>query len=197
MAILMILEWHGVAPEGYDRVNDVMGIGSDADAPEGLIAHTAAVTDDGMIVADVWESEEALRGFAESRLIPALREAGLPDAEPKIRPLHNRLRGRSADANVLVVVELPGARREDYDLLAGAMPDEHRDGDHPAHEHVAAVGEDGLVVVDLWPSTDAFDAFIGGRVAPAAEKIGADMSGMKLRTARVHNRSRGRAAASI
>jgi heme-degrading monooxygenase HmoA len=198
MAILMILDWHGIPPAEYDRLNDAMGIHSDADAPEGLIAHTAAVTDDGdLIVADVWESEEALRAFADSRLIPSLHELGLPEAQPQIRPVHNRLRGRSADANVLVVVELPGARREDYDRLAAELPDEHTDGNHPAHEHVGAAGEDGLVVVDLWPSVDAFEQFIGGRVGPAAERIGADMSAMKIRTARVHNRIHGRATASI
>lgn len=198
MAILMILDWHGVEPADYDRVNDAMGIHSDADAPEGLIAHTAAVTDDGdFIVADLWDSEEALRTFAETRLLPAVREAGLPEAEPQMRPVHNRLRGKSSDANVLVVVELPGARAEDYDRLAEEMPDEHTDGNHPAHEHVAAAGQDAVVVVDLWPSKGAFEEFVGGRVGPAGERIGADMSAMKVRTARVHNRIRGRAGARV
>ena len=197
MAILMILDWHGVGPADYDRVNDAIGIHSDADAPEGLISHTAAVTDQGdLIVADLWESEEALGRFAETRLMPALRDLGLPEAQPRVTPVHNRLRGKSAEGNVLTLVELPGAKAEHYDRLANEMPDEHTDGNHPAHEHVAAVGEDTVIVVDLWPSVEAFEAFVGGRVGAAAESIGADMSGMTLRTAQVHNRIRGRAATS-
>lgn len=194
MAILMILDWQGVTAEGYERVNEVMGIRSDADAPDGLLLHTASIDDSGhVLVADVWESEEALGRFAQTRLGPALEQAGLPSAEPRIFTVHNRLRGKSPDASVLTIVELEGATTDDYDALAAELPEEHTDGSHPSHEHIAASDGDTLVVVDQWPSLDAFNAFVGSRVAKAAEATGADLSGMRVRTPRLHNRIRGEA----
>lgn len=194
MAILMILEWQGVTADDYERVNDLMGIHSDADAPEGLLVHTAAVDDSGdMVIADVWESEAALGRFSQTRLVPALQQAGLPAAEPRIFTVHNRLRGTSPDASVLAIVELEGATTDDYDRLAAEMPDEHTDGSHPAHEHVAAANGEMLIVVDQWPSVEAFNAFVGSRVGKAAETTGADLSNMRVRTPRLHNRIRGQA----
>jgi heme-degrading monooxygenase HmoA len=194
MAILMLLDWQGVTADDYARVNDLMGIHSDADAPEGLLVHTAAIDDSGdFVVADVWESEAALGRFVETRLMPAVQQAGLTPAEPRIFAVHNRLRGKSPDASVLTIVELDGATTDDYDRLAAEMPDEHTDGSHPSHEHVAASDGTTLIVVDQWPSVEEFNAFVGSRVAQAAETTGADMSRMKLRTPRLHNRIRGEA----
>jgi heme-degrading monooxygenase HmoA len=194
MAILMILEWQGVTADDYERVNALMGIRSDADAPEGLLVHTAAVDDSGdVIVADLWESEAALGRFTQAQLMPALQQAGLPAAEPRMFTVPNRLRGKSPDASVLTIVELEGATTDDYDRLAAEMPDEHTDGSHPSHEHVAASDGETLIVVDQWPSLAAFNAFIGSRVAKAAETTGADMSSMRVRTPQVHNRIRGEA----
>lgn len=197
MAILMLLDWQGVTADDYARVNDLMGIHSDADAPEGLLVHNAAIDDSGdFVVADVWESEAALGRFVETRLMPAVQQAGLTPAEPRIFTVHNRLRGKSPDASVLTIVELEGATTGDYDRLAAEMPDEHTDGSHPSHEHVAASDGATLIVVDQWPSVEEFNAFVGSRVAQAAETTGADMSRMKLRTPRLHNRIRGEARAT-
>jgi hypothetical protein len=197
MAILMILEWQGVTPDDYARVNDLMDIHSDADAPEGLLAHNAAIDDSGhIVVADVWELEEALGRFAEPRLMPAVQQTGLTPAEPRIFAVHNRLRGKSPDATVLTIVEIEGATTDDYDRMLAEMPDEHTDGSHPSHEHVAASDGATLIVVDQWPSVEEFNAFVGGRVAQAAETSGADTSRMKVRTPRLHNRIRGEARAT-
>ena len=195
MAVLMIIDWEGVSTADYDRVNEAMGIHSDANAPDGLLMHTAAVTEDGgLIIADLWESEEALGRFAETRLMPALKQVGVPEAQPRVMPVHNRLRGRSADAAVLVLVEVPGATTAQYDQLVDAMPDQHTDGNHPAHHHTSATDGDTLVIVDLWPSMEEFEAFIGSQVTPATERTGVDLSAMQLRTAPIHNRIRGKAS---
>jgi hypothetical protein len=193
MAILMILDWRGVTTEDYDRVNDAAGIHSDADAPEGLIAHTAAVDDDGeLIVADVWESEEALGRFVETRLAPALRELDLPAPAPRVLPVHNRVRGTAAEPGMLLVIELPGADAEAYDRMTAAMPAHVTAGAHPAHDHVVAVDGTTLVVVDVWPSPEAFGTFAEEQVGPAAERAGLDLRSMRQRTASVHSRIQGR-----
>jgi hypothetical protein len=108
MAVMMILDWHGVSIEDYDRVNDEVGIRGDDDAPEGLISHVAAVDEDGeMVIADVWESDEALATFLETKLGPALQKLSLPESEPRIMPVHNRLRGRWRSTPAMD----PGTRR--------------------------------------------------------------------------------------
>jgi hypothetical protein len=92
MAVMMIIEWDGVTKNDYDRVNELMGIGGPEDAPDGLISHTAAIMDNGgLAVVDVWESEEALGQFVEARLAPAIQQLGLPEAQPRIHPVHNSM----------------------------------------------------------------------------------------------------------
>jgi heme-degrading monooxygenase HmoA len=195
MAVLMIIDWQGASVDDYDRVNEQMGIRSDADAPEGLLVHTAAIDDAGnLIIADVWESEAALGQFAQARLMPAAHEVGLPtDEKPRIFTVHNRLRGKSPDAKVLTIVQLDGATTGDYDGLAAEMPDEHTDGSHPSHEHVAAHDGETLIVVDQWPSVEEFNQFVQDRVAGAAQEIGANLSSMQVRTAQIHNQIHGQA----
>ena len=67
MAVLMMLEVPGGTVEQYERANEIMGIKGDADAPEGLISHVAARTDEGIVIADVWASEGDLERFFEER----------------------------------------------------------------------------------------------------------------------------------
>ena len=73
MAVLMILEVEGGTAEQYDRVDELLGGVSAENAPEGLISHTAAVTDTGLIVADVWESPQDIERFFEAQLGAALQ----------------------------------------------------------------------------------------------------------------------------
>jgi hypothetical protein len=62
-----------VGPEEYDEV--VARIRYHDDVPEGLIMHTAAVTDDGeMRIVDIWESLDAHARFLEARGCPTLFE---------------------------------------------------------------------------------------------------------------------------
>ena len=75
MAIVRIQETPD--PDGggmatYDRVNQKLDV--EGDPPAGLILHSASPADGGMVIVDVWESQEAFDRFAEERLEPALRE---------------------------------------------------------------------------------------------------------------------------
>jgi len=57
--------------------------------PEGLIAHVAGPTDEGVRIIDVWESEEAWERFQAERLAPAIAALGGPARpEPTFRDLH-------------------------------------------------------------------------------------------------------------
>jgi hypothetical protein len=196
MAVLMILEWQDVTTEDYERVNETIGIRSDADAPEGLIEHVAALTDDDeLVIVDLWESDEALGRFVETRLAPAIKQLELPEATPRMAQVHNHQPGSASEGNTLILIELEGATTDDYDAMAGSMP-AHAEGGpgHPGHVHIAASDGKGLLVADLWPSPEAFGQFAQEQVGPAAQNAG--VSEMDQRTLRVHNRIRGRSTVS-
>jgi len=130
MPVLMIMEADGVTTEDYDRLNDVIGIHGDEDAPDGLIQHAAGVDENGrFVVADLWESEAKLEAFFE-RLGPAMQEVGMPQTQPKIMQTHNHQRGTASEGAVLVLIDVPDAGTAEYDQMRAQMPshinDEHR-----------------------------------------------------------------------
>lgn len=57
----------------YDAVNEEMGLSS-GNLPNGMIAHYAAPTDDGMLIFDVWESKEDFETYAAEKLAPAMEK---------------------------------------------------------------------------------------------------------------------------
>jgi hypothetical protein len=62
-----------VGVDAYDEV--VTNIQFHDDLPDGLIVHTAAITEEGrMRIFDVWRTRDAYEQFDEHRLRPALAE---------------------------------------------------------------------------------------------------------------------------
>lgn len=60
--------------------------------PSGRLYHVITEQPVGMLVTDVWESEEALNKFSE-KLIPILRKNGVTPAKPTILKVHNIIPG--------------------------------------------------------------------------------------------------------
>src|SRR4051794_8106352 len=98
MAVLTIVEAPGATTQEYDRTNEILDIDGDRGVPDGLIQHVAASDGNGLVICDVWESEEAFRRFGE-RLGPALAEAGVAESAgpPRMHAVHNRVTGGSKD----------------------------------------------------------------------------------------------------
>jgi hypothetical protein len=194
MPVVLVFDVAGATPAQYDRTNEILGIRGDADAPDGLISHVCGASDDGLLIVDVWESEEVLRPFVE-RVAPAAAEAGMSDVRPRILPMHNLIaRGKGTDANVLLFIEPEGFGPEMYDRVIAHM-DAHQQGgeNHPAVSHVAAVAEDGgLVIADVWSSPEAFYAFAQEQLAEFAAELGE----LHPRFVPVYNRLRGKAPAA-
>ena len=168
MPVLMTLEVPGGTTAQYDRTNAIIGISETGDLPPGLVAHTCAVTDDGIVVVDVWDSAGSLEDFARDRLSAALTEAGLAGATPRISPVHNLLFGTGREPNVLVLLHASGVTTDQYDALVARMPSYAGGGEnHPAVIHVAAVEPDGLLTAGLWDSEAAYKEFAQSQLFPA------------------------------
>jgi hypothetical protein len=166
MAVLMTLELPGGTTAQYDRTNELLGIAGERDAPAGLVVHTCAVTDDGVVIVDVWDSLGSLDDFAANRLGAAFAQAGMPPGTPHISPVHELLFGAGEEPNVLVLLHIAGATGDEYDATVAKMPSHTAGQAHPAVVHVAAVDTDGLHVAGLWDSEAAYMDFAQHRLLP-------------------------------
>ena len=187
MAILMILDIPGGTVEQYDRVNEIMGVDG-GNTPDGLISHAAGPSDDGLLIVDVWESEDALNRFVGEQVMPAMQQAAVPQAQPRLFPVHNRIdSGAGTEPNVILLIESDTFTPEMYDEIVSRMPAHEGDGSgHPAVSHVAATSGDGMVFVDVWDSPEHAQSFFESQLGPASE--GVDMGPIEPKVIPVHNR---------
>ncbi len=88
MAVAMFMRWSGVTSDQYDAV--MTGLGLDSNPAAGGVLHVAALTDEGLEVCDVWQTEQAFRGFFENRFQPVASELNI-EGQPEITlvQLHN------------------------------------------------------------------------------------------------------------
>jgi hypothetical protein len=80
MSEVLILEFAGATADQYLAVNKILGVDAktgEGDWPAPLQSHVASVGAAGLVVVEVWESQEAQAAFM-ARLGPALGEVGLP-----------------------------------------------------------------------------------------------------------------------
>src|SRR5262245_47602867 len=72
---------------------------------------------------------------------------------------------------VAMFMEWPGVTQEQYDAV---IEDLNLDQNPPDGGlfHLASLTDDGLRVVDLWESAEAFDAFSAERMMPAVQNAG-------------------------
>ena len=79
MSEVIILEFAGVTPDQYKAVNKVLGVDAmtgEGDWPAPLQNHVAAVGEGGLVVVEVWESQDAQAAFMVSpRVQRSLRSA--------------------------------------------------------------------------------------------------------------------------
>jgi heme-degrading monooxygenase HmoA len=194
MAVIMMFEAPGATLGDYEEINAALGIHGDEDAPDGLVWHTASTTNDGVLIVDVWESEQKLRHFFEDRLQDALAQAGVKPGETRILPVHNMFpRGGGSHPGTLLVIEVDGVGPDIYDRMTSTMDAHVRDGsDHPAVAHTAATTDRGMLIVDIWESPEAFSRFAETQVASAGKAVG--LPPFEPRFYPIHNFIRSRAA---
>jgi hypothetical protein len=98
MPVGMLMMAPGFTKETYDQVSEKTFGKSDwgaADAPEGLIVHSAGPAENGWYVYDIWESREDFERFLNEKLMPAFAEVlGEPPqgAQPQFFEIANLVR---------------------------------------------------------------------------------------------------------
>ncbi len=88
MAVAMFMHWPGMTSDQYDAVMARLDL--DANPAAGSVLHLATVTEEGLEVCDVWQTEQAFHSFLEHRFVPVantLEIEGVP--EIRVVPLHN------------------------------------------------------------------------------------------------------------
>ncbi len=81
MAVLVTMNWKGITVGQYEAARII--VNWEGDTPAGSVIHTAAFTDSGIRVIDVWESAESFQNFVDRRLMPGLHQLGVSD-EPAV-----------------------------------------------------------------------------------------------------------------
>jgi hypothetical protein len=87
MPVMMLMEWKGVTPEQYDQAREA--VGWEREPAAGGLFHVAGFEGGALQVTDVWESPEHFQRFADERLMPGVKDLGLP-GQPTVRfvPVH-------------------------------------------------------------------------------------------------------------
>ena len=88
MAVVYIFEVPGAGAEEYDAVMAALGKGA-----TGRLYHAAGPTEEGWMVVDVWESNEAFEAFLAEKLLPVARRVGFFASLPQSFTVHNIIVG--------------------------------------------------------------------------------------------------------
>ncbi|MFN2469893.1 MAG: hypothetical protein ABR583_02685 [Gaiellaceae bacterium] len=75
MAQVMKMRWEGFTPDKYDALRPI--VRWETEPPEGLVFHVAWFRDGGIVVVDVWESQEQFDRFFQDRLMPGIQQVGM------------------------------------------------------------------------------------------------------------------------
>lgn len=99
MAVAFKMRFRGATIEQYDQVLELMGFTGGIVDADGAIFHWVAKTDDGILVVDVWESDEQFERFSEEQIGPFSEQVGIPEPPQVSRhEVHNLLVGAGITA---------------------------------------------------------------------------------------------------
>jgi hypothetical protein len=89
MAILAIFTGKGFTKQMYEQLRKE--VDWEHRRPTGIILHTAGFDDSGnnIRVVDIWESEQDLNNYVNSRLKPVMERINAPMPKGEIIPIHN------------------------------------------------------------------------------------------------------------
>ena len=86
--VVVLSELAGMTHKEYDAVADELRKQNKL-INEDRLAHVTFEKDGKFCVVDVWVSEESMKKFAETALMPAFMKLGLIPTQPTILPAHS------------------------------------------------------------------------------------------------------------
>jgi hypothetical protein len=107
MAVAVFARYSNLTPSAYDEI--IAGLDLDANPPAGAVLHVAGEEgESGIVVCEIWRTEETFRSFYDYRLRPALLMHGV-EGEPTIStaPLHNLWAAEIETVERMGAVSLP------------------------------------------------------------------------------------------
>jgi hypothetical protein len=87
MAVLVLLRVSPATHEAFDELDALVGqsMSSAGGPPAGLMSHVVYPEGDGLVVADVWRTEDEGRAYSDEVLRPLVAEVGLTAHETSVR----------------------------------------------------------------------------------------------------------------
>ncbi len=86
--VVVLSEFAGITHKEYDAIcNELMANGKLYN--ENRLAHVSFERDGKFCIVDVWNSEEAIKQFVETALMPAFQKLGIKPDQPAILPAHS------------------------------------------------------------------------------------------------------------
>ena len=79
--IMMQMKWPEASVDQYDEVK--RRVNWEGQKPDGAIFHTTAHDGNGLVITDVWRSADEFQRFIDSRVMPVVKELGVP-GEPQV-----------------------------------------------------------------------------------------------------------------
>jgi heme-degrading monooxygenase HmoA len=85
--IAVVIDMPGMTTDQYDAMTAQMSAHAGDGSSHPSVSHTTAITDNGLMVVDVWDSPESFGRFAETEIASA---GDLGDVQPRMLPVYNR-----------------------------------------------------------------------------------------------------------
>ena len=111
MAVAVISRYANLSPRTYDALITTLDL--DANPPAGAILHVAAESDRGLVITEIWRTEQTFRAYHDYRFVPALRMhdvEGQPQLE--VLPLHNLYATEMETVERMGAVSLPSGHAQ-------------------------------------------------------------------------------------
>jgi len=93
--VMLLIDSSTFTPAAYDEIVSRMPAHAGDGSNHPAVSHVAAVSDDGMVFVDLWDSAESAQSFFESQIGPASEGLDVGTIEPRVVPVHNRFAAKS------------------------------------------------------------------------------------------------------
>ena len=108
MAVTVTSRYATLSPKTYDEI--VASLDLDANPPAGAVLHVAAESGQGLVITEIWRTEQTFRAYHDYRFVPALRMHGFQgQPEIEVAPLHNLYAMEMSTVERMGAVSLPAS----------------------------------------------------------------------------------------